>query len=305
MVGLAVGLVVVAGSAWLTIHTAPVAARGGWQSTSARRFETRSHALVFVSPEAYAWRFDTWTQSEVADRYRLEAESADRRRLFVGLTSVERVIPPSRAERRNPSWDPMHPCNRAAMQSYLARATYQVVDSQERSQRNGGVALARPSTQRFWASSFVGRRGTVDLSSRVPTYWLETSYPPLAPRVECGFTHVAIVMNADGSRGVAADVRFGARILAFSLVATVFSVTMLLAGILLVVRDAVARRREHKHETRTQSRRIRVLDVRDDLVVADLAESAMLGETARADVIFADATHAEVRPNGATDQRAT
>jgi hypothetical protein len=105
----------------------------------------------------------------------------------------------------------------------------------EWSRREGRRVVPGLSAQHIWASAFEGRRGAIDLSSRT-TFSVETTFPPLAPRAECGFSPAAVVMNADGSRGVAADVRFGARIRILALLATAFSAAVLLAGVLLVAR---------------------------------------------------------------------
>jgi hypothetical protein len=149
----------------------------GYLSTASERFETSTRALdtdnLDVNTGAPGWLLDQGDFGKV----RVNARSADHKPVFVGIAPTREVA------------------------DYLdgaAHATITDVSSTPFSadyQRHGGNRVpARPATQHFWAASTQGT-GTQRLD------W----------RVKDGDWSV-VVMNADASAGVHADVGAGANI---------------------------------------------------------------------------------------------
>jgi hypothetical protein len=194
-VGALLALVLLVGAAALGIaHTQRDA--NGFFTTSTERHETTSHALTHEGVRiGDVSELPDW----VDDRFgavRVRATSSDRTPLFVGVART------------------------ADVERYLAGVAHAEVTDFELGPRRtetrfagGGGPRNAPTEERFWAASASGT-GTQTLD------W----------ELEKG-TWSLVLMNADGSRGVAADVELGARVGFLSVVALILAVLGVLIGL--------------------------------------------------------------------------
>jgi len=194
-VGALLALVLLVGAAALGIaHTQRDA--NGFFTTSTERHETTSHALTHEGVRiGDVSELPDW----VDDRFgavRVRATSSDRTPLFVGVART------------------------ADVERYLAGVAHAEVTDFELGPRRtetrfagGGAPRNAPTEERFRAASASGT-GTQTLD------W----------ELEKG-TWSLVLMNADGARGVAADVELGARVGFLSVVALILAVLGVLIGL--------------------------------------------------------------------------
>jgi hypothetical protein len=194
-VGALLALVLLVGAAALGIaHTQRDA--NGFFTTSTERHETTSYALTHEGVRiGDVSELPDW----VDDRFgavRVRATSSDRTPLFVGVART------------------------ADVERYLAGVAHAEVTDfglgprrTETRFAGGGAPRNAPTEERFWAASASGT-GTQTLD------W----------ELEKG-TWSLVLMNADGARGVAADVELGARVGFLSVVALILAVLGVLIGL--------------------------------------------------------------------------
>jgi hypothetical protein len=147
-------------------------ADGGYISSGAHRFETGSHAIVTESVKV-----DSDIPRWLIGRARITATSSDGKPVFIGVAHKRDVdaylADVSRSQIRNLEYG-------SFKVDYVSRA---------------GTALpARPASRSIWAASTTG-----------------TGEQQLTWRVRSGEWRV-VLMNADGSSGVSADVTVGGRV---------------------------------------------------------------------------------------------
>jgi hypothetical protein len=209
-VGALVALALLVGAAALGIaHTQRDV--DGFFTTSTERHETTSHALTHEGVRiGDVSELPDW----VDDRFgavRVRAASHDGTPLFVGVART------------------------ADVERYLAGVAHEEVTDFELGPRrtetrwaSGGAPRVAPTEEGFWAASASGTgTQTLDWELAEGTWSL-------------------VLMNADGSRGVAADVELGARVGFLSVVALILAAAP---------RSAPPRRRLRAARTRSRSRR--------------------------------------------------
>jgi hypothetical protein len=200
LVGL-LGLAVLAGGAAALWADTSKRDDAGYFTTSTERFATDTHAIVYngLDADVPGWAHE---RSLVTIRVRATSVNPDRR-IFVGVAPTSSVATylggVERTRAENVDFDPF-------------RVDYVRVA--------GSAQPARPDTQSIWAASGSGA-GTVSVK------W---------PLKEGDWS--VVVMNADGSRNVAADIRGGTDIRYLGWVAgglTGGGLIVLAAGVFLVI----------------------------------------------------------------------
>jgi hypothetical protein len=181
-------------------------ADGGYISTGTHRFQTPSHAIV-----TEGLKVDSDIPRWLIGRARITASSSDGKPVFVGVARKQDVdaylANVSRSQIRN-----------------LEYGSFKV----DYESRPGTAAPARPASRSIWAVSASG-----------------TGDEQLTWRIRSGEWRV-VLMNADGSSGVSADVKVGGRInhaLAVSLGVTGGGLLVLLLGVAVI---AAGRRGERR-----------------------------------------------------------
>jgi hypothetical protein len=194
-IGVVFGLALLAGGGFL-LWVDRTQREDGYLTTPTERFATPSYALtrtrLEIDTEGPGWLLnDSWL-----GKVRIRGESPDAKTLFIGIgpeAAVARYLASvAHASVQDIDFDPFQV-------KYLPIA--------------GGAPQAPPTEQRFWAASASGV-GTQTLT------W----------KVREGDWSV-VLMNADGSRGVAADIDVGAKLSFLLWVAF----GLLLGGVLVVV----------------------------------------------------------------------
>jgi hypothetical protein len=148
----------------------------GWFATSAHRFATPTYALSEEGIDLQDW--PTWlVEPGDLGRVRISARNADGKPIFVGIARERDV------------------------DAYLATVGHDEVTSvdyepfeADYSRTAGGAPKTAPARARIWAASATGRGAQTVTWNPSEGSW------------------AAVVMNADGSRGVHADVSVGAKV---------------------------------------------------------------------------------------------
>lgn len=169
----------------------------GYYTTRVGRFATGTYAIAAPTLDATGTGPDALYQQGLLGRIRLEAEPTGDRPLFVGIGPADRVA------------------------AYLAGVNHDAVSELDvglfgvqYDTHAGGAPAGPPTAQTFWVASSTGT-GARDLTWRIASGdW------------------AAVVMNADGSAGVAADVRAGATL---PVVHTVAVASFVTGGVLILI----------------------------------------------------------------------
>jgi hypothetical protein len=167
---------------------------GGYISTGVHQFDTTSHAIV-----TDGFKVGTDLPRWLIARTRITASSSDGKPVFIGVARKRDVdaylAGVNRSEIRNLDYGPF------------------TVDYVSHS---GTASPARPASRSIWAASTSG-----------------TGEQRLSWRIRTGDWRV-VLMNADGSSGVSADVKVGGpinHVLAFALAVTGLGLLILLLGV--------------------------------------------------------------------------
>lgn len=197
--------------------TLPVLANGGHPMSDWQRFETGSRAIVFEDAADRAYEADTWTGGDASSGYRVEARSVDGAPLFVGIARADQLVG---LEPRGPSFAP---CPRRVPRGYLEGVSHEVVNGSH--SRNAGTRQPPPpESVRIWDTKAMGTTAAVSWTIGA----MEGGLEPCRT-----LSWYPVVMNADGSPGVRADVKFGAKILPLAVVGAGIAVALVLASAFL------------------------------------------------------------------------
>jgi hypothetical protein len=175
-IGVLFGLALLAGGGFL-LWADRTQREDGYLTTPSERFETSTYALTRTQLDVETNGADWVLNDNWFGKIRIRGEGAEGKTLFIGVGPEPAVAKylgsVAHASVEDVDFDPF-------------RATYRSVA--------GGAPQGRPTDQRFWVASASGV-GTQTLT------W----------KVRDGDWSV-VLMNADGSRGVAADIDLGAKL---------------------------------------------------------------------------------------------